>query len=78
MKMSAYITRNTRIEFPRSLGEAKTIIADTFAFNKWNDAEQRRYLKMRGFDKDLNELNLYETRAIISDLARLGMVLFKL
>lgn len=66
-----------QIDFPRSVGEAKEIIAGTFKFNDWKKNEQRRYLNGLGFDKDLSDLDLSETRTVITDLQKSGMVLFK-
>lgn len=62
---------------PKSVGEAKRLIAATFERNRWDDDSCRRYIGMKiGEEKDLAETSPEETRTILAAMQRSRMVIF--
>lgn len=61
---------------PKSIQEAKTLIAKVFRANRWNEQEQQTYLMRLGLKGRLRELSADEVRLVVKDLADSRMVLF--
>ena len=63
---------------PKTLGEARKIIADTFERNRWDEDSQRRYFAMKGVDttRTVADLTIEEARSIIAAMERSRMVIF--
>lgn len=66
---------------PKSLGEAKRLIADTFdkqGPDGWDDHNRRKYLEMKGVEpKDVSELSVEECRIILVGMSKSQMIIFR-
>lgn len=62
---------------PVTIAAARGLIARIFAENRWTADEQRRYLRMLGYDCDLETLSVEDVRDVVSDLENARMVVFK-
>lgn len=62
---------------PATIAAARGLIARIFTENRWSEDEQRRYLKMLGYDCDLKTLSVEGVRSVVSDLENARMVVFK-
>lgn len=65
-------------EYPRSISQAKELIAQTFDAkgNKWGEPEQQVYFAMLGINKSkLDDLDQFETLKVFNDLLRSRMIL---
>ena len=78
MNVKYSLPPDKQIDRPKNLGEARAIITACFEENGWETDEQLRYLASVGVSgKTLSFLNVDELRAIIDDLSKAKMVLFK-
>lgn len=76
--LTKIIIPDKSVEYPRSLQEAKELIAETFKAegNKWGEAEQKVYFSLLGINKEkLEELDRSETRLVFNDLVKSRMIL---
>lgn len=62
---------------PETIAAARGLIARIFAENRWSEDEQRRYLKMLGYDCGLETLSVEGVRDVVSDLENARMVVFR-
>lgn len=62
---------------PETIADARGLIARIFAENRWSEGEQRRYLKMLGYDADVETLSAEGVRDVVSDLENARMVVFR-
>jgi hypothetical protein len=67
-----------KVPFPRSVGEAKALIAETFAAkgNNWDEREQAWYLNSLGITVRVSEMDQHQTRIVLNALGKLRMILF--
>lgn len=62
---------------PETIAAARGLIARIFAENRWSKGEQRRYLKMLGYNADVETLSAEGVRDVVSDLENARMVVFR-
>lgn len=62
---------------PKTLADAKRMIAAAFERNRWDENSRRKYLEMHGVTpKEANALSLAEARQIIAAMEKSRIVLF--
>jgi len=62
---------------PKSIGDARRMIAETFERNQWNRNDQERYFRGKGIDaKYLEELTNDDIRAVLGYFEKARMIIF--
>lgn len=61
---------------PKTIEAARGLIARIFAENEWSADECRRYLKMHGYDVELEDLSSTGVRDITAAMERSRMICF--
>ncbi len=77
MLLKKQIKIDAPVSYPQTLIEAKDLIRQTFAENRWDRAEIKRYLNFLGLNKNFDELEKEEIKTIVEDLKNSKMILFK-
>lgn len=62
---------------PAPVSDAKRLIAKIFDENRWDADEQRRYLKLKGYNAELDRLTPEGVRAVIAAMEGSRMVIFR-
>lgn len=70
---------DARISRPKTLKEARSIIAETFAAqgkSGWDANDRRFYLDSLGIENTVENLSIEEARTVTEDLSASRMILF--
>jgi hypothetical protein len=63
---------------PKTLGDARRLIKETFERNRWDERAQRYYMNNLGIrPQPTEELSLEDTRTILDRMGRSHMIIFE-